>query len=84
MTIEETNTVAEYIRINNERLAVLHAPYNPINGVGCNSCKRLPFNVPDIGINNYLIPADCFEEKIIKDLNTLGSARAYLKELGLR
>lgn len=84
MTIEETNTVAEYIRINNERFAVLHAPYNPITGVGCNSCKRLPFNVPDIGINNHLIPADCFEEKIIKDLNTLGSARAYLKALGLR
>lgn len=84
MTIEESNIVSEYLRINAERIAALHAPYNPTTGEGCHSCERVAINVPDMGINNHLIPADCMEEKIIKDLNTVGSARAYLKALGLR
>jgi len=77
-------SVEDYIKINEERKAQIFAPYNPITGEGCDSCERLDFHVPDLGIEHYKIPFDCFEEKIISDLHAIGSARAYLKALGLR
>ncbi len=83
MTIEESRIVSDYISKNVERFALLNRVYNPVTGEGCDSCERTSFNVPDIGICNQLIPSDCFEEKIIRDLQSVGSARAYLKALGL-
>ena len=84
MTIEESSIVSDYIAQNEERLALLNRTYNPISGEGCDSCERREFSVPDMGINNFLIPTDCFEEKLIRDLNSIGSARQYLKALHMR
>ena len=71
--------VNDYIRQNEERKAERNAIYNPTTGEGCLSCERLDFHVPDMGINHYQIPFDCFDEKIIRDLHEIGSVKAYLK-----
>lgn len=77
-------TTYEYKEKNRQRNIEYSAPYDPTTGVGCDSCERLDFHVPDMGINHYTIPFDCFEEKIIADLQRLGSVRLYLKACGLR
>ena len=84
MTIAELKIVNDYIRQNEERKAERNAPYNPTTGEGCMSCERLDFHVPDMGINHYKIPFDCFDEKIIRDLHEIGSVKKYLKALKLR
>lgn len=84
MTIEESQRIDKYIRLNEERLAELYRHYDSITGEGSDTCERSDFHVPDMGINHYAIPSDCFEEKIIRDLHKIGSVRAYLKALGLR
>ena len=84
MTIAESKMVNDYIRQNEERKAERNAIYNPTTGEGCLSCERLDFHVPDMRINHYQIPFDCFDEKIIRDLHEIGSVKAYLKALHLR
>lgn len=74
----------KYKSINAERWLKWTAEYNPTTGEGCDSCARVNFSVPDMGIVDYKIPFDCFDEPIIRDLNKYGSARAYLHALNLR
>ena len=78
-------TVEQIIAINEERKAELRKPYNPITGEGCDSCERQLFTAIELGMTDYLVPSDCYEEKIFQDLRTCGgSVREYLHRLGLR
>lgn len=78
-------TPDEYIRINNERNAERNKPYDPITGEGCDSCERAEFSALELGWYNYLVPSDCYEEKIFQDIRDCGfSIRVYLHKLGLR
>ena len=56
-----------------------------MSGVGCDSCERIEFDVPDLAIHKWLIPFDCSEEPVIRDLIKLnGSAHKYLGLLGFQ
>lgn len=72
-----------YMEQNKKLHEKLFEPYNPITGRGSYTCERKPFKCRGITNGEILIPSDCFEERIIERLNTLGSVRKYLKKLGL-
>lgn len=73
----------EILKENNRRIQERKAKYDPITGVGCSSCDRIEFHIKDLGIKHHMIPFDCVEEPVIRDLIKLGSARKYLAALKL-
>lgn len=78
-------STTDILKENNRRVQERKAKYDPVTGEGCNSCERIEFHVPDLGMKHYMIPFDCVEEPVIRDLIKVGgSAHKYLGQLGLR
>lgn len=75
----------EYIAINKQRHKERERIYNPITGEGCDSCVRKNFTAQELGIIDYKVPSDCFDERIFQDITICnGSVREYLHRLKLR
>lgn len=75
----------EYIVINKQRHKERERIYNPITGEGCDSCVRKNFTARELGIIDYKVPSDCFDERIFQDITICnGSVREYLHRLKLR
>lgn len=78
-------TAQQIIEINRQRNAERSRPYDPIRGIGSDTCERAPFSAIELGWHDYLVPVDCYDEKIFQDLRDCGfSIREYLHRIGKR
>lgn len=77
-------SIEEYIAINEERRAERSRPYDPITGQGSDTCERSRFVCNELKYD-WLVPSDCFEEKIFQDIDLChGDLHEYLHRLRLR
>ena len=71
---------SEIIRINQERLKALEAPYSPITGEGSFSVERVHVNCDDFPLKDMWIPVDFAETGFVKVLLSIGMKR-YIQSI---
>ena len=77
-------STSEIIEINEQRKKENSRKYDPITGEGCDSCKREKFSAVELCIIDWLVPFDCYDEKIFQDIKECNwSVREYLHRLSL-
>ena len=71
---------SEIIRINQERLKALEAPYSPITGEGSFSVERVHVHCDDFPLKDMWIPVDFAETGFVKVLLSIGMKR-YIQSI---
>jgi len=72
--------VDEILKENEERNKVRRRKYDPIKGVGSDTCERMRFYCEDISDTPLMLPIWCFQDKFIDALAKTGSVKKYCKE----
>lgn len=77
------SSVAEVLKDNERRKAVINAPFNPVTGLGSLG-KRVVLELPDFPIRRQWIPTQMLAVPMVKRLSELGSLDDFIrKELGV-
>ena len=73
----------DFIKTENQRrINEQNKPYDPITGLGSDTCERKPFYCKGITDGTYMIPEHCFDEPVINKMNNAGSVKKFLHGIG--
>lgn len=73
--------VHDILKENKRRNGIIHAPFNPISGLGSIG-ERFRIDIPDFPIETQYLPIEMKKVPLVKLLIECGSVKAALEELG--